>query len=135
MFVIPINHEGLQMSEVLISFDEISESDVIRTVRTNGDVIVTVEGRTEYQDEDGDWLNGDELLTFRGAYDEEYYLLESGSLPDEPGTLVTYSNHLGLPVFALKLYGDEGWLATFPDGSAATFEDLYIARKDWELAN
>jgi hypothetical protein len=121
------------MSAVLIDFDEIAENDVILTVRKSDEVTVTIEGEAQWQDSDGDWLSGDELLTYRdSSYDEEYYLIKSGSLPDVVGTLITYPNHNGEPVYALKVYG-EGWFATFPDGSSAVFDDLYISRKDWEL--
>jgi hypothetical protein len=134
MLVIPIDHEGLQMSAVLIDFDEITESDVILTVRKNEDVTITIEGEAQYQDSDGDWLCGDELLTYHdSAYDEEYYLIKSGSLPEDAGTIVTFPNHRDETVYALKLYGDDGWFANFPDGSSAVFDDLYIARKDWTV--
>jgi len=57
------------------------------------------------------------------------------SLPTEPGSLVAYDNHIGLPVFAVKTYGDEGWFTTFPDGSNGLLSDLRIALKEWTVLN
>jgi hypothetical protein len=122
---------------VLIDFDAISEGDTIRVVRTSNDINIVLQGVAEWQDEDGDWNVGSELLTFKDAasYEEEYYLVNSASLPTEPGTLITYENYRGLPVFALKTYEDDEWLVTFPDGSSGTFSSLNIAIKDWTALN
>lgn len=122
---------------VSIEFDDISEGDVIRTLRYNDKVHIVLQGTAEEQDDDGDWLSGSELLTYKDNpdYDEEYYLIESASLPTEPGTLVTYENTRGRPVYALKTYEDDEWYVSFPDGSAGTFESLRIAVKDWTALN
>lgn len=120
------------MDEIEIGFDEIKEGDEIRTVRSDDRVTVTIQGDAEWQDEDGDWRCGDELLTYQdGEYEEKYFLLSSGSLPTTAGSLVTWDNYLGAPVFSMKAYGDDGWFTTFPDGSSCHMNDLQVARKKW----
>lgn len=124
------------MTEVQIKFDEISEGDLIRTVRVGVASTTTVEGIAFEQDYDNDWTAEDgELLSYHEAYgdSETYYLLKSGSLPEDPGSLIAYPNHWGKTIYALKVYGEEGWYTTFPDGSSAFINDLYISRKNYTV--
>ena len=119
---------------IQIDFDDIEQGDHILVIRTNEALKLTLEGVADYQDEDGDWCVDSELLTYHenAKHEEEYFLVKSGNLPLDPGTLVTYPNYAGRPVYALKTYGeDEGWFTTFPDGSSALISDLYISRKEW----
>jgi hypothetical protein len=120
---------------VKIDFDQIAEGDTIRVVRSGADIDIVLQGVANWQDDDGDWNSGDELLTFKDShtYEEEYYLIRSAALPTEPGTLVAFENYRGLPVFCLKAYGDEGWFTSFPDGSSTVMSDLRVATKEWAL--
>lgn len=116
---------------VQVEFEEIKAGDIIRTVRKVGNLTQTIEGEVLDQDIDGDWLNDGDLITYHDEYEETYFRLPV-VLPTEPGSLVVYPGDNG-NVFALKLYGDEGWFLSFADGSSGLFSDVTVANKDWTL--
>lgn len=124
------------MDAVQIDFDEIKQGDRIRTLRSNDSISIVLEGVAEKEDMDGDWICGDELLTYRdGDYEESYFLVNSGSLPEETGTLVTWQSQRNQPVYALKVPVEGKWFLSFADGSADYFDSLHVARKDWTRLN
>jgi hypothetical protein len=117
-----------------IDFSDIKAGDTIRTIRKSDGLLTTIEGVVSQQDSDGDWLNDqDDLITYSDGYAETYFLVR-GDLPEDPGSYITFgSTTSDSPVFAVKMYGGAGWLASVPDGSYGVFSDTYIGNKDWAL--